>query len=67
MSVKQDGFVVENSDITNKVRALGWGVAYTGREDFPLSRETSRLRVPLTKSDRTITANLFSFNLRYFF
>jgi hypothetical protein len=42
-------------------------VAYTGREDFSLSRETSRLRVPLTKSDRTITANLFSFKLRYFF
>jgi hypothetical protein len=67
LSVKQDGFVVENSDITNKVTALGWGVAYTGREDFSLSLETSRLRVPLTKSDRTITANLFSFNLRYFF
>jgi len=67
VSVKQDAFVVDNSDITNKVTAVGWGLAYTGRDDFSLSLETSHLRVPLTKSDRTITASLFSFNLRYYF
>jgi hypothetical protein len=67
LSVKQDAFVVDNSDITDKVMAFGWGVAYTGREDFSLSLETSHLRVPLTKSDQTITATLVGFNLRYYF
>jgi len=66
-SIHQDSFVVDNSDITNEVTAFGWGVAYTGRGDFSLSLETSHARVPLIKSDQTITANLIGFNLRYFF
>ena len=64
---KQDGFVLANSDITDKVRTFGWGIAYTGRNDFSLSLETSRSSVPLLKADKTITANLVAFNLRYFF
>ena len=67
VSAEQDGFVLNNSDITDKVRSFGWGVAYTGRADFSLSLETSRSRVPLLKADKTVTANLVSFNLRYFF
>jgi hypothetical protein len=67
LGVKQDAFVLENSDITDKIVAVGWGLAYTGREDFSLGLETSHVRVPLTKSDRTVTATLFSFNLRYYF
>ena len=67
VGIKQDAFVVENSDITDRVVAVGWGLAYTGRDDFSLGFETSHLRVPLTRSDRTVTATLFSFNLRYYF
>ena len=66
-SFQQDAFVVDNSDITNKVTAFGLGVAYTGRDDFSLSLETSNLRVPLIESDRTISAFMVGFNLRYFF
>jgi hypothetical protein len=67
VTAEEDGFVLNNSDITDKVRSLGWGVAYTGRADFSLSLETTSSRVPLLKADDTITANLVSFNLRYFF
>jgi hypothetical protein len=63
----QDSFVVDNSDITEKVTTFGWGVAYTGRSDFSLSLETGHLRIPLIKADDTISATVFSFNLRYFF
>ena len=60
-SAKFDSFVVDNSDITEKVTTFGWGLAYAGRDDFSLSLETSRLRVPLIQSDRTINANLVAF------
>jgi hypothetical protein len=63
----RDSFVLENSDITDKVTSVGWGVAYTGRDDFSLSLETARLRVPLLKDDQTIGANLIRFNIRYYF
>jgi hypothetical protein len=66
-SAKFDSFVVDNSDITEEVMTFGWGVAYTGREDFSLSLETSHLLVPLIQSDRTINATLIAFNLKYFF
>ncbi len=66
-SIKSDGFVVENSDITEGVTTFGWGVAYTGRDDFSLGVEFSHIWVPLIQSDQTVTANLGAFNLKYFF
>lgn len=66
-SVNFDSFVVDNSDITKEVTTFGWGVAYTGREDFSMSLETSHLMVPLIHSDRTINATMIGFNLKYFF
>lgn len=64
---EQDSYVLENSDLTEKVTSAGWGVAYTGRDDFSLSLETTHLRVPLLKDDQTIGANLIKFNIRYYF
>jgi len=64
---KKDSFVLENSDLTEKVSSVGWGVAYTGRDDFSLSLETVHVRVPLLKDDETIGANLIKFNIRYYF
>jgi hypothetical protein len=66
-SAKFDSFVVDNSDITEKVTTYGWGIAYTGRDDLSLSLETSHLRVPLIQSDRTVGATIIAFNLKYFF
>lgn len=67
VSGKQDSFVLENSDLTEKQTSFGWGVAYTGRSDFSLNLETNHLSVPLIDSDDTIGANMFRFNLRYYF
>ena len=66
-SGKYDSFVVDNSDITEEVTTYGWGLAFTGRDDFSPSLETSHIRVPLIQSDSTIGATLIAFNLKYFF
>lgn len=66
-SLSQDSFVIENSDITEKVTGFGWGIAYTGRDEFSISLESSLLRVPLIESDDTISASIIGFNLRYYF
>ena len=66
-TAQEDGFVLNASDLAKRTRALGFGVAYTGREDFSLSLEVSRMRVPLIQSDSTINAASIDFNIRYFF
>jgi hypothetical protein len=66
-SARWDTFVLDNSDITDKATTFGWGVAYTGRDDFSLGLETGHTRIPLIQSDRTVTATVVKFNLKYFF
>ena len=66
-SAQWDTFVLDNSDITDSATTFGWGVAYTGRDDFSLGLETGQVRIPLVQADRTVTATLVKFNLKYFF
>jgi hypothetical protein len=66
-TAQEDAFVLNASDLAKRTRALGFGVAYTGREDFSLSLEVTRMRVPLVESDSTVDAASIDFNIRYFF
>ncbi len=64
---KYDGFVLENSDISDSATTTSAGVAFTGRGDFSLSLEAAWLNVPLIESDRSVNAYSGTFNLRYYF
>lgn len=63
---KYDSLVPRGADIANKVWALTFGVAYTGREDLSLGLEYAYMRLPLKSYDADLTVHSIGFNLRYY-
>ena len=66
-SFRQDQFVEGNSDITDRVRAFGVVVAFTGRSDFSIGLEGNYIWIPLLESAGSANAISGTINLRYYF
>jgi hypothetical protein len=62
-----DSFPANGDDLAQNVVAWGWGISYTGRDEFSLGAEFSYSKLELQESDATIDGIMGRAKLRYYF